>query len=306
MNHGPTPSEKSALLRPLTDALLAGKVAAALPELAAPLVTRFAPSPTGELHLGHVLHAAWVWGVAEGAAARILVRMEDHDRSRCTPAFERSILADLAWLGFATDHPSLASLAASPSPYRQSDVPERYQAAFDDLARRGLVYGCTCTRADLGAPGPDGERRYPGNCRGQPIDRPGTVAVRVQLPDAETLVTDLRMGPLHQHPAREHGDPVIRDARGQWTYQFCVVVDDMQQGVNLIVRGEDLVSSTGRQWLLAQLLGRTAPFVTVHHPLLLAADGKKLSKRDRSETVRAMRERGLRAEEVWERAVREA
>lgn len=291
------------LLRPLTDALRAGKVAASLPELALPLVTRFAPSPTGELHLGHVLHAAWVWGVAEGAGAQIIVRMEDHDRSRCTPGFERSILADLDWLGYSTDHPSLASLAMSPSPYRQSDVPARYQAAFDDLARRGLLYGCTCTRADLGDPGSDGERHYAGTCRGQPIDRPGTVSVRVQLPDAETMVTDLRLGLLHQHPARDHGDPVIRDARGQWTYQFCVVVDDLLHGVNVIVRGEDLVTSTGRQLLLAQLLGRTAPFITVHHPLLLAADGTKLSKRDRSETVGAMRERGLRAEEVWERAV---
>ena len=128
--------------------------------------------------------------------------------------------------------------------------------------------------------------------------------MRVHLPDAETVVTDLRLGSLDQHPAREHGDPVIRDARGQWTYQFCVVVDDLLQGVNLIVRGEDLVASTGRQLLLAQLLGRTTPFVTVHHPLLLAAaDGKKLSKRDRSETVRAMRERGMAAEEVWGRAV---
>lgn len=302
MNHGPTPRKKSALLRPLTDALQTGKVAATLPELAAPLITRFAPSPTGELHLGHVLHAAWVWGVAEGAAAHIILRMEDHDRTRCTPGFERSILADLDWLGYSTDHPSLNSLATSPSPYRQSDVPARYQTAFDDLARRGLLYGCRCTRADLGAPGPDGERHYPGTCRGQPMDGHGVVSVRVQLPDAETVVTDLRLGPLHQYPAREHGDPVIRDARGQWTYQFCVVVDDMLQGVNLIVRGEDLITSTGRQLLLAQLLGRTAPFVTVHHPLLLAVDGKKLSKRDRSEAVRVMREQGLRAEEVFSRA----
>jgi glutamyl-tRNA synthetase/glutamyl-Q tRNA(Asp) synthetase len=229
--------------------------------------------------------------------------MEDHDRSRCTPEFERRILADLDWLGYATDHPSVDSLAGSPSPYRQSDVPERYQAAFDELAGRGLLYGCRCTRADLGPPGPDGERHYAGTCRGQPIAGPGPVSGRVQLPDAETAVTDLRLGPLHQHPAREHGDPVIRDARGQWTYQFCVVVDDMLQGVNVIVRGEDLITSTGRQLLLAQLLGRTARFVTVHHPLLHAPDGKKLSKRDRSETVRAMREQGLRAEEVLERAV---
>lgn len=286
----------------LEDAWEAGRVARSLPELEGAQVTRFAPSPTGELHLGHVLHAAWVWGVAEGAAARIIVRMEDHDRSRCTPAFERAILDDLAWLGFTTSDPSLASLAENPSPYRQSDVPGLYQAAFDDLAARGLLYGCSCTRADLASPGPDGERRYPGSCRGQPIDRPGRTAVRVMLPDTPTIVTDLRLGPIHQHPGGDHGDPVIRDADGQWTYQFCVVVDDLRHGVNLIVRGEDVLHSTGRQLLLGQLLGRTTPFRTVHHPLRYAVDGRKLSKRDASESVRAMRERGMTALEVRELA----
>ena len=146
MRHGPTPGELSSLLRRLKDARAGGSVAAGLPD--GELVTRFAPSPTGELHLGHVLHAAWVWGVAEATGARIVVRMEDHDRSRCTPGFERSILEDLAWLGYTTADPSLGSLALRPSPYRQSDVPHRYQAAFDQLANRGLLYGCTCTRAE--------------------------------------------------------------------------------------------------------------------------------------------------------------
>ncbi len=290
------------MLRRLEDAWEAGRVARTIPELAGPLVTRFAPSPTGALHLGHVLHAAWVWGVAEGAGARIIVRMEDHDRSRCTPALEQEILADLAWLGFTTSDPSAASLAGHPSPYRQSDVPELYQAAFDDLASRGLLYGCSCTRTDLPAPGPDGERHYPGTCRGQPIDRSGRTAIRVMLPDGHTAVTDLRLGPIHQHPGRDHGDPVIRDALGQWTYQFCVVVDDLRHGVNLIVRGEDVLPSTGRQFLLSRLLGRATPFVTIHHPLRYAADGRKLSKRDASESVRAMREQGMTALAVRELA----
>jgi glutamyl/glutaminyl-tRNA synthetase len=224
--------------------------------------------------------------------------MEDHDRQRCTPAFERSILDDLSWLGFTTTHPSLASLATSPSPFRQSDTPDRYQAAFDALRERGLLYGCHCTRADLGPAGPDGERHYPGTCRGQPIDQPGRTVVRVMLPDDPTTTTDLRLGVLHQHPARDHGDPVIRDAAGQWTYQFAVVVDDMHHGVNLIVRGEDLVSSCGRQWLLARLLGREQPPITVHHPLLHAPDGRKLSKRDRDRTIGAMRAEGRTPEEV--------
>lgn len=246
-----------------------------------PAVTRFAPSPTGHLHLGHSLHLEWLWGVAAVTQAKILVRMEDHDRSRCTPEHERSILDDLARLGFEPDAESLASLRGrGPSPFRQSDQPARYASAFESLRERGLLYGCTCTRGDLGPPDPDGERHYPGTCRGQPVEREGKHVVRVMLPDVPTTVDDLLLGPLHQYPQRDHGDPVIRDALGQWSYQFCVVIDDMLQGVNLIVRGADLLASTGRQLLLGQLLGRTAPFVTVHHPLLLDAQGKKLSKRD--------------------------
>ncbi len=263
-----------------------------------PVVTRFAPSPTGELHLGHVLHAEWLWGTAAITGARVLVRMEDHDRSRCTPEFERSILEDLAWLGFEPDAASLASLAEHPSPFRQSDQPARYAEAFARLKAAGLVYGCTCTRGDLGPPDADGERRYPGTCRGQPVNRPGRPVVRVRLPDAGTVVDDLLLGAIRQHPAAEHGDPVIRDAMGQWTYQFSVVVDDLVHGVNLIVRGEDLMPSTGRQLLLGRVLGRTAPFVTLHHPLLLDARGKKLSKRDGSTTVRALREASRTPEDV--------
>jgi glutamyl/glutaminyl-tRNA synthetase len=264
-----------------------------------PAVTRFAPSPTGELHLGHVGHLRWLWGVADVTDATVLVRMEDHDRSRCTPEYERSILQDLEWLGFEPDPESLGSLRDSPpSPYRQSDQSARYTTAFQTLRHAGLLYGCTCTRGDLGPPDKTGERRYPGTCRGQAVDREGRHVVRVMLPDEATVVDDLLLEPLHQHPLRDHGDPIIRDALGQWSYQFCVVIDDMLQGVNLIVRGEDLIASTGRQLLLGRLLGRTTPFVTVHHPLLLDAEGRKLSKRDRSTTIRSLREDGMTAEEV--------
>ena len=131
-----------------------------------------------------------------------------------------------------------------------------------------------------------------------PIDREGRNVVRARIPGRDTEIQDLLLGPLLQQPQHDQGDVVVRDVFGQWTYQFCVVVDDLHHGVNLIVRGEDLVPSTGRQWLLATLLGRTEPFVTAHHPLLHAADGRKLSKRDRSESVRAMRERGMTSGDV--------
>ena len=266
--------------------------------------TRFAPSPTGLLHLGHVAHAGWLWEVAGALGLEVVIRMEDHDRSRCRPAFESGILAELAWLGFHPEPRSLASLQGPPpSPWRQSDHPARYQVAFDRLEREGRLYGCTCTRGDLPPPGPDGERRYPGTCRGQPIDGPGRRVVRVELPDEVVTFDDLLLGPQRQHPAVEHGDPVIRDAAGQWTYQFAVVVDDLHDRIGLIVRGEDLLTSTGRQVLLGRLLGRAAPAAVLHHPLLYGADGRKLSKRDGSESVSAMRAAGMTAEEVLALAV---
>jgi glutamyl/glutaminyl-tRNA synthetase len=265
-------------------------------------ITRFAPSPTGELHLGHVVHALWAWGVAAVLDAVVLIRMEDHDQTRCTSAHEQSILDDLAWLGFEPESRSLLSLATHPSPFRQSDVPQVYADSFRVLADRTELYSCTCTRSLLGPPDAVGERRYRGTCRGRPLACEARHVVRAVVPEGEVCVDDLRLGPLVQQPQRDQGDVVVRDAMGQWSYQFCVVVDDLRHDINLIVRGEDLLSSTGRQLLLARLLGRTTPLVTVHHPLVLAPDGRKLSKRDQSETVRAMRGRGMRAAEVLERA----
>lgn len=275
----------------LLDSPLGPSVAARWSELrttlTGPVVTRFAPSPTGRLHLGHFEHLRWLHAIAGLGGARVLVRIEDHDRRRCTPGFEAAILDDLAWLGFQVDSGSLDSLLSGhPSPWRQSDHPERYAAEFARLRAAGLLYGCTCTRGDLGPSDENGERHYPGTCRGQPIERDGANVVRLQLPDQTVVVEDLLLGTLHQHPLHDHGDPVIRDARGQWTYQFSVVVDDLFDDVNLIIRGADLVASTGRQHLMAALVGRTTPFITAHHPLLLDAEGRKLSKRDRSTALR--------------------
>lgn len=270
-----------------------------------PPITRFAPSPTGELHLGHVLHAIWVWGTARLFEARVVVRMEDHDRTRCRPEYEAGILTDLRWLGFLPDEEEAGTAALIPVE-RQSENPARYQAARERLASVTDLYACTCTRSALEPPGPDGERRYPGTCRGKGPTAATPHVLRVRLPDEAVSVLDLRLGMLRQHPQRDQGDVVIRDAQGQWTYQLCVVADDLAHDVNLIVRGEDLRASTGRQALLGRLLGRREPFVTVHHPLLYAPDGRKLSKRDRSETVRARREAGQSAgavlREAWNAA----
>lgn len=265
-------------------------------------VTRFAPSPTGELHLGHVVHALWVWGVAEALGATVLLRMEDHDQGRSRLEFERSILTDLAWLGFEGEPGSASSLTGGLSPHRQSDVPERYAEAFARLAAATDVYGCSCTRAQLGPADADRERRYPGTCRGMPLDRDGRCVIRAHLPAGAMVTTDLRLGALEEDPQSTCGDIVVRDALGQWTYQFSVVVDDLFHGVDLVVRGEDLVHSTARQAVLGRLLGREQPVITVHHPLVVDPGGRKLSKRDRSLTIRAMREGGKTAAQVIDEA----
>ncbi|HEY3935591.1 MAG TPA: glutamate--tRNA ligase family protein [Gemmatimonadales bacterium] len=271
--------------------------AAALKDSRSHWTTRFAPSPTGELHLGHVLHAQWVWGIAAAFEATVLIRVEDHDRSRCTADFERSILDDLAWLGFEGDAESRASLERYRSPFRQSDHAPRYVESLSQLCAMTDVYQCTCTGAALPR-NASGEHRYPGTCRGTPLDGRSGATIRVRIPDDAVTIDDLQLGSLIQHPQEDQGDVAIRDARGQWTYQFCVVVDDLHDGVNLVVRGEDLAASTGRQLLLARMLGRTIPFVTAHHPLIVAPDGRKLSKRNRSDTIRAMRQRGMSRDDV--------
>lgn len=285
------------------DAPTIRRVAAQWPGGTTP-VSRFAPSPTGDLHLGHVAHALWLWGVSAALEGRIVCRMEDQDRTRSSTAYERGILADLDWFGFPTVDPSRASLeAAGPSPWRQSDHFDRYAVALERLAGITGVYGCTCTRAMLAPAKSGGERRYPGTCRGAPLDRAGRHVWRLELPPEVVHTEDLRLGTLTHDPSHEHGDVVVRDALGQWTYQLAVVVDDLHDGVTLAVRGEDLLAATGRQQLMRAMLDPAAPPLrTLHHPLLYAPDGSKLSKRDASESVARMRGAGMTAVEVVERA----
>lgn len=253
------------------------------------LTTRFAPSPTGHLHLGHAANAVWTWGLAQATGGSVLIRIEDHDRGRSRPEYERSILADLAWLGL------LDAGAAVP---RQSDRPGDYRAAVSRLAESGRVFGCRCTRAQIARRlAEDGlsewdELRYPGTCRALQLpEAPGT-ALRLRLDDETVSFTDLRLGPQSQQPSAQCGDLLLRDTTGLWTYQLCVVADDIRQGVTLVVRGEDLLSSTGRQILLAGLLSREQPPHFLHHPLILGDDGNKLSKRDGSTGLRELREAG--------------
>jgi glutamyl-tRNA synthetase/glutamyl-Q tRNA(Asp) synthetase len=252
------------------------------------IVTRFAPAPTGYLHLGHVLNALYVWKAARegGPDSRVLLRIEDHDRQRSRTEYEAAILEDLAWLGFDADGPLV----------RQSERTGIYEDALNLLRGRGLVYACECSRSDF-----EGQR-YPGTCAHKNLrDRPG-LGLRVRLEPIVERFDDLRLGPQSQQPSSQCGDLLVRDREGNWTYQFACVVDDWKQDVTLVIRGEDLLDSTGRQIQLARLLGRPEPPQFLHHELIMKSASQKLSKSDRDTGVRDLRARGWTRDDVLDAA----
>jgi glutamyl-Q tRNA(Asp) synthetase len=280
-------------------------LAALAARLQAPPVTRFAPSPTGHLHLGHLVHAIFVWGIARALGGRVQLRIEDHDQSRARGEFETSILEDLEWLGFVPDSPSIATFRApGRCAGRQMDRPERYTDAMVRLTRDGLVYWCDCSRrrvlTESGTV--QGELRYGGRCRRRGLGPGPERAARVRLPAGRERFTDARLGALTQTPAEQCGDLLIQDRLGHWTYQFAVTVDDYVDGVTLVIRGEDLLPSVGRQIWLSRLLGRTSPPVFLHHALVPGPSGTKMSKSNRDTGLRQLREAGVSASEAIGRA----
>ncbi len=261
-------------------------------------LARFAPAPTGWLHLGHVLNAACVWGIADAIAGRVLLRIEDHDRARSRREFEAGILDDLDWLAFHPDIYPTECYRRGSCDGRQSERDAVYREALDALHARGLVYACDCSRRDVADGSEPGrvELRYPGRCRDRGLPLVDGYGWRVRLDPSDERFDDARLGPQVQTPARQCGDVLVRDRHGNWTYQFAVTVDDWRQGIDLVVRGMDLLSSTGRQIQLARLLGRERPPVFLHHPLIMKSPTQKLSKSDGDTGVRALRARG------WTRA----
>jgi glutamyl-tRNA synthetase/glutamyl-Q tRNA(Asp) synthetase len=267
--------------------------------LAAPPLTRFAPAPTGFLHLGHVANALVVWGTAGVLGGRVLLRVEDHDRQRCRREYEQALLDDLDWLGFSPDVFPTAAYRAGRCEGRQSDCDAAYREAAAALTAAGLLYACACSRREIAAAAPGaGEQHYPGTCRTRGLPLADDLAWRVRLPAGEIAFEDALLGPQRQTPAAQCGDLAVRDRRGNWTYPFAVVVDDWRQSVSLVVRGEDLLASTGRQILLARLLGRRAPPAFLHHRLLWKAPERKLSKADGDTGVRQLRAAGWSPEQV--------
>lgn len=280
-----------------------------------PIVTRFAPSPTGFLHLGHVAHALYVWAVARALKAKVLLRIEDHDAQRCKPSYTAAILRDLQRLGFIPDggFPARTSEHA----FIQSENTARYEALLAELQAQGHVYPCACSRKDLqrrqGPPlsSNQAERAYDGFCRGLNTDPSlaarGRFCWRLHVPsDWQACFWDARFGWCEQRPALQCGDFALKDAQGNPTYQMAVVVDDLHHGVNLVIRGEDLLASTGRQLYLRQLLAPTAPApLYVHHPLLCEPRSQeKLSKSKAAESVASLLQQGYTPSELIKEAAR--
>ena len=250
------------------------------------VVTRFAPAPTGYLHLGHVRNAVHVWQLARNPGGRVLLRIEDHDAERSRPAFVEAIREDLAWLGFAPDE----------EVPRQSTRGQVYRDLLEPLVASGLVYGCSCTRQQISATAGDAEAadelRYPGTCRDKGLGLTEGLGWRVRMDPGVEEFVDGWLGPQAQDPAAQCGDVLVRDRLGNWTYQWAVVVDDFLQGVTHVVRGLDLLPSTGRQIRLARLAGRVAPAEFFHHALIMKSATQKLSKSDGATGVRDLRAAG--------------
>ena len=252
------------------------------------VIGRFAPSPTGPLHAGSVVAALASWLDARARQGRWLVRIEDVDTPRCSAQAEAQILQQLAALQLLPDEP----------PLRQSGRSVLYEAALQRLTDAGLAYPCGCTRKEiegtLRAAGVlherHGERVYPGTCRAGLQGRAAR-AWRLHTETAGSSViswTDRRLGPQQQDVAQEVGDFVLRRADGLWAYQLAVVLDDAEQGITDVVRGEDLADNTARQILLQRALGLSTP-AYLHTPLVLAADGQKLSKQNGAAAIDAAR-----------------
>ncbi|HWR38033.1 MAG TPA: tRNA glutamyl-Q(34) synthetase GluQRS [Patescibacteria group bacterium] len=268
---------------------------------------RFAPSPTGEMHLGNAWSALVSWLLVRQAGGVMVLRVEDLDPDRSRASYAKQLMRDMTWLGLDWDEGP--DVGGPYGPYCQDRRRQLYQDVLAVLTQRGLAYPCYCSRDRLrsvaSAPhGNDGEWVYPGFCREllpEAVDEwrhtQRSPAWRLKVPPGIWRFQDGVYGPVAQDVSREVGDFIICRSDGVAAYQLAVVVDDAAMGITHVVRGSDLLVSTPRQLLLYQLLGQAAP-TFAHVPLLCAGDGRRLSKRDGDLTLAALRRQGIAAETV--------
>ena len=265
-------------------------------------VGRFAPSPSGRIHLGNLLCCLLAWLSARQKGGKVVLRIEDLDTARCKRPYAEQMIEDLCWLGLTWDEGP--GVGGPDGPYYQSERTALYEQALEKLERMGLVYPCYCTRAELHAASAphrsDGQAVYPGTCRhltaAEREKKTRAPATRLMVPDEKWSFTDGHMGHYGENLLHECGDFLLRRSDGMFAYQLAVVVDDAAMGVTEVVRGSDLLSSTPRQLYLYDLLGLKAPEF-IHFPLLLAPDGRRLSKRDADAGLDDLRFK-LTAEEI--------
>lgn len=262
------------------------------------IIGRFAPSPTGTLHLGNLRTALASWLSVKSRGGRWLIRLEDVDRARCSPAWAEEQLRDLVALGLTSDEPLVW----------QSQRDELYRAALNQLAQQNVLYRCRCSRKDLatmtsaphGASAPHGSeglRPYSGRCRANKVSALVTDALRVELPAGRVAWHDLLLGEQCDDPAELTGDPVLYRRDGCFAYHLAVVVDDAAQGVTEIVRGADLREVTATQIRLQESLGYARP-AYAHLGLVTTPDGMRLGKRDEAIGLAALQARGVSVSEI--------
>ena len=264
------------------------------------VVGRFAPSPSGRMHLGNIFAALMSYASAKSKGGRWVLRIEDLDRQRCRPEYSEQIVDDLLWLGLKPDEGPGADADGGHGPYYQSQRDDIYATAFERLRSQGLLYECFCRRQDLTAASAphasDGHTIYALTCLGltesqkEQLRRERKPAWRLHLPNEASSFTDLHYGSQEANLAKDRGDFVVRRSDGNFAYQLAVVTDDALMGVNEVVRARDLMAASHEQSFLLRALGQEPPSYC-HFPLLLSPDGARLSKRDRSLAMDKIRER---------------
>ena len=267
---------------------------------------RFAPSPSGRMHLGNIITALLAWLDIRSVGSSMVLRIEDLDPDRCREEYSVQLARDLEWLGLDWDEGY--GVGGAHGPYRQSERNEIYSEKLQLLEKNDLIYPCWCTRAQrlaASAPHP-GEDRGDGSCPCRRLDKAGreamqlstgrSPALRAAVPDENICFTDGCCGEYCENLLKDCGDFLVRRADGVCAYQLAVTVDDALMGITRVVRGRDLLSSTPRQIWLHRQLGFKPPEY-FHTPLLLAADGRRLSKREKDLDMGALRER-FSAEEL--------